>query len=135
MAIEIIIFGIAILLLTWVVVKINNNIKELHDQIELLKKRISVINSRLVNIPAYNSKNIDRVETNTLRSTDDPKRYWNKDNKEAQVEQYLETKHKLGLKTVCSHCGEEYDPELDKCPQCHYLNVEKFGIQKKDKKD
>ncbi|MBN1754816.1 hypothetical protein JW877_01250 [bacterium] len=129
--IEIIIIAVVILVIAWIITRLNSQISQLKDDINLLRKRLLILNTRLDKagsgtFPARSEQDKSR---NAYGIDADSSENWESNNLAPQVKNYLEQKEKSGTQTICSKCGKEYSPELDKCPKCHYINVEKFGLR------
>lgn len=115
MEFQIVIIAICILLVSWALERILRKMQTLERHVQGFRTRINFLEQRIVGMSK--SFAVDTIST-VSSSTEVPKTY-------------IEGQTSHGGKTECQFCGEIYDEDMDKCPKCNHINIEKYRLKKK----
>ena len=124
MNIEVILIAVSVLLIAWALERIFTKVQSVDRHIRGLRRRVKAIEKRIMS-SASSSSESPRVKRAPIGATPaNPK----KTPTAAQLR--TQPKQKTIKQTVCAFCGTKYDAELQKCPKCNHINIEKYRIQK-----
>lgn len=106
------ILGISLLILAWAIYRIFKKLEELDNKATTFEQNLSIIRKKI-----FSSGNSSTPRDNNINKQSSPP-----SNKDSNTD---ETSTKF---VECDQCDNRYPENLDKCPECHAINKNKFGL-------
>ena len=126
MDIQIILIAIVILVMAWALERIVAKTQNLEKHILGLRTRLNNLEKRITSASQspsavaqsyYSSSRPRQTSKNVPPTTPKPR------NSGVRATSGKNT-------VICPFCGTEYDADLDRCPKCHHINIEKYKVKK-----
>ena len=115
MNIGVVLIALSVLIMAWALERIFTRIQTVERHIIGLRKRIKTIEKRVMKGKTSTAK--PSTATRTIGFAPQ-----NTNPKPKQKS--------MPTETVCSFCGTKYSMELDKCPKCNHINIEKYRVRR-----
>ena len=119
MNIGVVLIAFSVLIMAWALERIFTKMQTMERHLKGLRKRVKMIEKRVVKGGSQNDKP-SRVKTAVGASSTQSATSFSKPKQKAPAGE-----------TVCTFCGTKYSMELDKCPKCNHINIEKYRLKKR----
>ena len=133
MDIQIILIAIVILVMAWALERIVAKTQNLEKHIAGIRTRINNLEKRLTAASQTVSPTNPSYYSRPQQPAQQPQRASSSAGRSSISRTHRRTSASASSKNavVCPFCGTEFDAELDKCPKCHHINIEKYKIKSK----
>ena len=129
MDIQIVLIAIVILIIAWALERIVAKIQNIEKHIAGIRTRINNLEKRLT----ATSQMVSPTNPGYYSRPQQPQRASSSAGRSSTSRTHRRISASASSKNtvVCPFCGTEFDAELDKCPKCHHINIEKYKIKSK----
>ncbi len=129
MDIQIILIAIVILIMAWALERIVAKTQNLEKHIAGLRTRLNNLEKRLTSAAVQPGQTVQNYYTATAKPSvaTRPAKASSRKKKKFSADSDSDKNT-----VVCPFCGTEFDINLDRCPNCHHINIEKYKIRRKD---
>ena len=118
MNIGVVLIAFSVLIMAWALERIFTKMQTVERHLKGLRKRVKMIEQRVVKRDSQSGKSL-RTKTAVGPSPAQSATSFSKPKPKAPAGE-----------TVCTFCGTKYSMELDKCPKCNHINIDKYRLKK-----
>lgn len=119
MNIGVVFIAFSVLIMAWALERIFTKMQTVERHLKGLRKRVKMIEQQVIKRGSQNSKSSGARTTIGMSATQNATSFAKPKQKPSPGE------------TVCTFCGTKYSMELDKCPKCNHINIEKYRLKKR----